>query len=230
MPPARRRSAAPPARAFSIGPVIEWSPPIETTRVPAASNRLANASMWPIETSLSMASGSGTSPASLIRQTSQGVNPNRPWPRRYRADTWRTARGPRCWSRSVEPLPEEWGMPISAMSLAAGSSFHGQRKKVGMPHQYQRAMSARAASQSISLTGPFLSRLRPSLAATAARSRPIRSAARRQGRWRRRRPARHCGGRSAASPPAPPTPRTPSTGPAPRGCRSGRSATSRPAA
>ena len=36
--------------------------------------------------------------------------------------TLRTARGARCWSRSVEPLPEECGTPTSAISQLAGSS------------------------------------------------------------------------------------------------------------
>jgi hypothetical protein len=42
-------------------------------------------------------------------------------PARHMADSARA----RCWSRSVEPLPELWGTPTSPMSQAAGSPFHG---------------------------------------------------------------------------------------------------------
>ena len=85
--------------------------------------------------SLSMPSGSGTSPTSRMVHASQGENPYALWMRRLCAETFRTARGPRCWSRSVEPLPEEWGTPASAICVFAGSGSAGHRKSVGMPHQ-----------------------------------------------------------------------------------------------
>src|SRR5215471_9273556 len=63
----------------------------------------------------------------------------------------RTARGARCWSRSVEPLPELWGTPTRAMSQAAGSGFHGHLKKVAGPCQYHGSISASRRASASSL-------------------------------------------------------------------------------
>ena len=83
-----------------------------------------------------MPSGSGTSPTSRIVHVSHGENPYALWMRRLWAETLRTARGPRCWSRSVDPLPDEWGTPASAICVFSGSGSTGQRKSDGTPHQY----------------------------------------------------------------------------------------------
>src|SRR5262249_26380894 len=109
------------------------------------------ASMCSTQMSFTIACGSGTSPRSWIRQASHGLKPNLRWARRYQPDTCRMARGPRCWSRSVEPFPELCGTPTSATSHRLGSSTHGHRKKVGMPHQYQRLDSRFASSNHASL-------------------------------------------------------------------------------
>ena len=57
------------------------------------------------------------------------------WTRRPIADTLRTARGPRCWSRCVVPLPVECGTPTRPMSALAGSSSCSHRNRVGIPYK-----------------------------------------------------------------------------------------------
>ena len=62
-----------PAIAFRMGPVTEWSPPIETGLVFVASRREKKASMSLTQASLFMASGNGTSPRSWMRTASNGA-------------------------------------------------------------------------------------------------------------------------------------------------------------
>ena len=116
-------------------PVTEWSPPIATARVPASAMAANAVAMRAMLASLSFASGSATSPRSWMTQASQGEKPNGPCMRRCSAETWRTARGPRCWSRSVDPFPVLCGTPTRAMSQRAGSGSTGQRNRVAGPHQ-----------------------------------------------------------------------------------------------
>ena len=84
-----------------------------------------------MQASLSLASGSGTSPMSRMRARSHGSIANSMCTRRAIADTLRTARGPRCWSRSVVPLPVECGTPTRAMSQLLRVTFHGAAKERG---------------------------------------------------------------------------------------------------
>ena len=67
---------ASPVSARRIGSVIEWSPPIETGRVPAAAITSNARSMSSDARSPLFMCGSGVSPRSLIRCSSHGSSPN----------------------------------------------------------------------------------------------------------------------------------------------------------
>ena len=69
-----------------------------------------------MQSSLLLARGNGTSPTSTILAASHGFSWNSPCIRRPTEDTLRRALGPKCWSRSVVPLPVEWGTPTKAIS------------------------------------------------------------------------------------------------------------------
>src|SRR5215213_9418445 len=82
-----------------------------------------------------------------MRQASQGEKYSKALcSRRLWAETLRTARGPKCWSRSVEPLPEECGTPTRAMSQLVGSESIGQRKREATPHQGSASSSTMSSS------------------------------------------------------------------------------------
>ena len=59
-----------------------------------------------------------------------------------------TARGPKCWLRSVVPFPELWGTPTNAksgrFSLNSSLSLIGHRKNEGTPHQYRFSIISRS--------------------------------------------------------------------------------------
>ncbi len=96
-----------------------------TAGVAGIGDRAKNSVIRSMHCSLSIASGNGTSPRSWIRAADHGSRPNFECMRRLWAETLRTARGPRCWSRSVVPLPDECGTPTRAMSQCSGRDRAG---------------------------------------------------------------------------------------------------------
>ena len=74
-----------------------------------------------MQSSLSLARGNGTSPTSTILAASHGLSWKSPCIRRPTEETLRRALGPKCWSRSVVPLPVECGTPTKAISWLVAS-------------------------------------------------------------------------------------------------------------
>src|SRR5215213_8750749 len=82
-----------------------------------------------------------------MRQASQGEKYSKALcSRRLWAETLRTARGPKCWSRSVDPVPEERSTPTRAMSQLEGSESIGQRKRAATHHQGSASSSTMSSS------------------------------------------------------------------------------------
>ena len=106
--PAGRRSAREPSPAMPcrMPPETEWSPPMATGRAPASAMRRKKALMRSIAGLVVVRLGQRhvaevVDAAGVPGREAEGcVQPA------LERETLRTARGPRCWSRSVEPLPE----------------------------------------------------------------------------------------------------------------------------
>ncbi len=116
------------ASTRSSGRVIEWSPPTDSGRAPAATTVSILRSIASCVRSIEIGTTS-TSPQSATRSRSNGCTLRTGFHGRISEDCSRTARGPKRAPGRYD-TPPSYGMPSSATSSPAGESAAGRSMNV----------------------------------------------------------------------------------------------------